>query len=291
MRKLQITDFELEQAFVLYKAGSPIRKLAKEIRLSEESLVKILKEKGIYRTKQESARGGKSDAIIYDNALDILTPEALYWIGFIYADGHLAKDRPRIVLGLATIDKDHLQKFADFFGSGIKVFESDKPGKERLGYLASGSWRVQFSSTKIYNRLIQLGIEPRKTYNNVIVNELLRNSRDFWRGVIDGDGCIYINKQTINGIKYERPVLTLAGNECTINCFLEYVRSLGIEVNATIRKSKRSAILCETYISANKLIMNTLNTLKILYKDSTIYLDRKYEKYLEVINKYEKPTI
>ncbi len=281
MKKLQITDFELEKAIVLYKSGSPLRKLAKQVKLSEEGLRKLLEEKNVLRTKQESARGGKSKAIINDNALDILTPEAMYWIGFLYADGHIAKDRPRILLALSAIDKNHMQKFANFFGKDLNLMLI-KGGMKSNGYISNDAYRVAFSSQKIYDRLISLGFTHRKTYES-IPNDILKYSRDFWRGVIDGDGSIYINKGALE--KYDTPTLNLSGNEETIICFLNYVKNLGIEVKVSLERSKISSVLCEVDLRAHDLVMNTLNN---LYKDSTVYLDRKYEKYLEIINKNQQ---
>lgn len=289
---ISITDLRVQRALVLYKTGKGIKAIRDELHLDENVIKRFLKEEGLLLTASESVRRAKSTALIKDDALDVLTPEALYWIGFIYADGHLAKDRPRIVVGLAEVDKTHVQKFVDFFGVGIKIFQSDVAGKDCLGYKSSASWRGQFSSRRIYDRLISLGIEPGKTYKLTIIPDVLKYSRDFWRGVIDGDGSIYINNHKIQNVKgedvhYPKLCLGLCGNETTINSFLEYVISLGIQVNATIKKSKKSKILYETSLSANEL---TTNTLEILYKNAPVYLDRKYQKYLEVIKKYKKPT-
>lgn len=88
-------------------------------------------------------------------------------------------------------------------------------------------------------------------------------------------------------IIYNIPCLDLCGNETTINCFIEYVKSLGIEVRTTINKSKKSKILYTVTFRAKDLVINTL---EILYKEANVYLERKYQKYLEVIEKYKKPT-
>lgn len=240
-----------------------------------EPLRRILTELGLLRNRNEALRLAKSDAVINDDALDILTPQALYWVGFIYADGHLARNRPRIVLGLSEIDRSHVDKFCNFFGTGIKSFESDKKGVVRMGYECNASWRGQFSSQRIYNRLKELGIAPGKTYE-ITPHGLLMNSRDFWRGVVDGDGSVS-NGNTID--------ISLSGHENTIKGFLDFINRSGIITFNSGYKSKKSDHLWSCSLHSNI----AKDILYLLYENATVYLDRKYEKYIEIKNKPTKP--
>ena len=108
MKKLESTDLKVIQALVLYKTGKKVKDICKDLHLDSQILNRNSKELGIKREHGESVRAGKSDSVVRHDAIDILTSEALYWIGFLYADGHIEKDRPRIRLVLSNIDRTHL---------------------------------------------------------------------------------------------------------------------------------------------------------------------------------------
>jgi hypothetical protein len=255
MKKLQDTDPRVQEAIVLYTSGLAVRPICEKLKMDSTSLRRILIEKGLLRTKAEAIQKGKSKVDIKHDVLDLLTPEALYWIGFLYADGHIEKDRPRISLTLTKIDTAHLLKFKEFFGTGLKVRT-----------LGSGYLRVAFSSQKIYDRLIELGFSNRKSYN-IIPHRLIKTSKDFWRGCIDGDG--WICSTGVNCIG-------LCGHENTINDFLEFIKLSGISHKATCRKVKKRENLWQCDLRAQNVVKQLIT---LLYKDSTVHLERKYDQF------------
>lgn len=275
-RRINITDPRVIQAVEMYKAGKGVKPVCKELRMDGTTLNRFLVELGLKRTHAEVVRGGKSAAVINDHALDVLTPEALYWIGFMYADGHIPKDRPRISLTLSVEDKSHLTKFAKFFGENIPITHTVKKGMASNGYVSNDAFRVQFSSKALHQKLLDLGFTNRKTWD-ITPHYLLKYSRDFWRGVVDGDGCLW-HKKYKDQIRY--CALSLSGNEKTLEDFLSFVKLSGVEPKAKVRKEpKREFLWTLTFSSGIGLAVANL-----LYKDAPIYLDRKYEKYLSWID-------
>ncbi len=268
MKKLQITDSKVTEAIVLYKAGKAVRPICDELHIDSMVLRRFLKELGILRTRGEAIRGGKSEAVIKDDVLDILTSDALYWIGFLYADGHIEKDRPRVALTIGEKDKSHLDKFRQFFGDGILVRQVEIRNLKANGYYSNPAFRVEFSSKKICNKLISLGFTNRKTWD-ITPHDFLKNSRDFWRGVVDGDGWIFRTKTIGVGI---------CGHENTVAEFLAYINRAGVSTETKGFKSKKRDFLWQCELHQNK----ATSTLKILYENATTYLDRKYQKYLEI---------
>jgi predicted transcriptional regulator len=120
MKKLQITDFKVQQSIVLYKSEKSLMDIAKEMHIDRSVLQRFLVEVGELRSRGEVIRSAKSKSVIKDNCLDILTPEALYWIGFLYADGHIEKEpRKVITLTLGEVDIEHLNKFRMFFADSL----------------------------------------------------------------------------------------------------------------------------------------------------------------------------
>lgn len=285
MKKLQSTDSKIIQALVLYKAGKQVKDICKELHLDSQILNKFAREAGIKRDHAEAVRKGTSYATIKDDALDILTSDALYWIGFLYADGHIEKTpRTRISITLSEKDKDHLKKFNQFIASGTLDIR-DVTGKSRKKNPAPGQknfdykyFRIAFSSRKIYDRLTELGFTSNKTLALVPI-EILKWSRDFWRGVVDGDGWVYESNTKRSDDKYKYPVIGVSGTEDTNKEFLNFVKLNNINHHSNYRKDKKANVwTIDIQGSIAKAILN------LLYKDSTIYLDRKYQKYLELCN-------
>lgn len=282
--KYTVTTPVISEAIKMYQSGIAIRPICKQLHVDGTTLRNLLIQEGLLRTRAEAVRGGKSDAVIKDNILDLLTPEVLYWIGFIYADGNMEKPpRCRISVTLAEKDKSHVEKFANFFGTDIpikEVTEKDKrnhpaPGQKNFDYKY---FRASFSSQKIYNKLLEFGLTHRKTYN-LIPHEVLKNSRDFFRGVVDGDGWACFSNEKRYGGKYDTGEIGLSGTKDTLISFLEFVKLSGIVTATTPYKDKRANVWkMSIHSKPAQLILN------LLYKGSTVYLNRKYEKYLQIVN-------
>lgn len=283
MKRLQITDNRIQEAIVLYKSGITIKPICKQLHLDGTVLRKFLIDEGILKTRSNAVRSGKSDGIVKDDALEVLTSEALYWIGFLYADGHIEKQpRNRIALTLAEVDYNHLEKFANFFGQDLTIRDVTQKGEKKTypkGQINFDSkyWRVAFSSVEIYNRLVELGFSHNKTLS-LTPHELLKMSRDFWRGVIDGDGTLYYTNDSRANGKYNTLILSLSGTYDTNIEFLNYLKLNNIFTEAKPINDKRANVW-ETVISD----VNS-KAIKLLYKDATVYLERKYQKYLKIIN-------
>ena len=254
MKKLDISDPRIQQAIVLYNNGKAIRPICKELQMDGEALRKVLIKEGLLRTRSKAGQIGKGISLVNDDAFDELTPEVIYWIGFLYADGHIEKERPRISLTLTPVDLTHMEKFAAFIGCKVRT-------------LGDGNHRVAFSSLKIHQRLQELGFTNRKTWD-IDPHILLKNSRDFWRGVVDGDGWIFYTKQQCVGV---------CGHKNTLLEFMSFINRMGVISKTNPYKDKRREFIWRIDLHHHK----AKGTANLLYKDATIYLDRKYKIYLE----------
>jgi hypothetical protein len=211
------------------------------------------------------------------DAFNILTPESLYWIGFLYADGYIRikKNRYLISLDLSTKDKIHLEKFKTFLSAGVTI--RDRIRKKILNgeikeYFTS---IITISSKPLVDRLISLGFTSNKTYDAVVHPDLVK-SKDFWRGVIDGDGWI----SNTHTRQYLYTWLGLCGTIDTVQSFIEFVKHNNIQTDVTTARFKKGTK--NNYVTAfvNNVAKQVLD---LLYKDSTLYLNRKYEKYIELM--------
>ncbi|MBZ9572899.1 hypothetical protein KJA17_01785 [Patescibacteria group bacterium] len=119
-----------------------------------------------------------------------------YVLGFIVADGSVWKRKDRkdsYIMNITSKDRRHLEKIKEAISSQYKL------GLKSSGYTGRKEYSfIQVSNKEICEDLINLGIVPRKTYNNL--NSIKVPDKyfpDFVRGFFDGDGSVYIYK--VNG--------------------------------------------------------------------------------------------
>ncbi|NJL55760.1 hypothetical protein HC928_11630 [bacterium] len=196
-----------------------------------------------------------------------MTADVEYWLGFLLTDGcvYAPKGRtPRIELRLAACDFEHIEKFRVFFQSTHTITFHRK----------QNACSVVIPSAHLADRLATFGVVPRKTYIQQSVPECLRTSSDFWRGVIDGDGCIHTTGR--------RGVSLVSANMFLLDDFVAYVRT--IESNNCYgqafkaeKHGKTAAIVCV------QDVLRSSQTLQQLYK-SGVSLNRKYLKAKELID-------
>lgn len=202
------------------------------------------------------------------------TEEKAYWLGFLYADGSVGSNDNRVELGLAEKDYNHLVKFKNFIGLNNSI--SYRPQTK--------SYRYSFKDKTFKENLIKLGCIPQKSLilkfpsEEQVPTYLLRH---FMRGYFDGDGH-FTNTDSCFEAGY-------IGTQDFIEKSLERMPSeLNLKIDSKIKDVHRKDG-AKTYSFYS--LKDVYNFLNYLYKDSNIYLDRKYEHYLDFIkngSKYHK---
>lgn len=196
------------------------------------------------------------------------TEEKAYWLGFLYADGSIYKDKKgyyRFELGLKESDIKHIEKFKNFIESKHEIKYREK----------TKSNRISFIDNKFCLDLIKLGCIEKKSLilkfpTKEQVPEYLINH--FIRGYFDGDG--YMSKREKHPHKWGYRVLN-----CNLLGTLEVLQSI-LEIvglkNDIVKKDKR--LLSNAYffsLSGD----NARKFSDFLYKNATIYLERKKQNY------------
>lgn len=252
----------------------------------EMSLTKISQEIGASRkrfTEWLKGRGhlvsNPSKTYVQNEAFFevINTEEKAYWLGFLYADGYVGEKLRNnkvksmsLSLCLAKIDEKHLHKFAKSLNSDALVKDkiSKCNGKEFM------SCKITIYSTKMCRDLVKLGCTPRKgnflkfPTEDIVSDDLLPH---FVRGYIDGDGCIMHNKNKNGGR------LMVLG---TYDFLTGMIERMGWRKKRLTQANKTSAPIFSIDYSAKEETAKMLND---LYANASIYLDRKYKKYNEII--------
>lgn len=202
---------------------------------------------------------------VNDHIFDTIdTEEKAYWLGFLYADGNVKYCHTswRIELTLQEQDLAHVQKFAGFVSC-----EKEPKYREK-----TKAYRFSFSSRRMAEALIDKGCIPNKSLvltfpsHDIVPPELMCH---FIRGYFDGDGCISLQELVHSIRKY----VSLLGTK-------EFLEGLIKETSiggAIVKKEKRTT--SNTYtLTWHKKEGNEM--LDYMYSNATIYLQRKYDKYL-----------
>lgn len=217
------------------------------------------------------------------------TPEKAYWLGFIYADGSINAVKGRTTLsleiGLQLSDEMHLHKF-------LKSLNSNNPIQHRVYHNYKNnknyeSCRTIINCTAMCKDLINLGCVPNKSLilkfpkNDIVPENLMSH---FIRGYFDGDGGIfYLEKKYHNNLRnndYDTWVCRcyFTGNIQFITELKKYLETkVGIIVGKITPDKRSKAISISIYGKDNIKKFG-----EYIYKNSTVELDRKKEKFDEI---------
>lgn len=227
----------------------------------------------LYQLKKRnlpSVKGGHRKRKLNEKRFTVLDEQSAYWLGFIMADGCLLRTtklykRPnRLVIQLSSIDRDHLEKFKEFLETDAEITTFTPKGT----FSTNDICRISVNSTELCKTLMDYGISERKTGNEIVPILPDRLIRHFIRGYFDGDGCI-----TIGSRGY--PSFSICGNRHLLSYIQVYLVS-DCNLNFTkIVKDKRHENIYSLHYTGNQ----TATIYDYLYKDSTIYLKRKRDKF------------
>ena len=241
----------------MYLKGKSINKISKELKISRSRFSIYLKQQDI----KVNAMPHKKN--IQENIFDVIdTEEKAYRLGFLYADGCVGNNgRTDIGLGLAIKDLCHIKKFKNFLKWNGKIYTDDI------------KCRISFKNKHMHNSLVELGCVPKKSLILKFPSEdkLPKNlQRHFIRGYFDGDGCFCNTEKTFE--------ISIIGTQDMLEniCKISNINKQRIySLNTKSKEVKRISFGKKELID---------NFLEFIYLDSTIYLDRKYQKYINYKN-------
>ena len=258
--------------------GYSLQKVADIYGLSIRTIYQNFKKHNLERrTNQENSRVYELNHRFFET---IDTEEKAYWLGFMYADGYISKlknsNTRKVGLSIGIEDRSHLEKFN-------KCLESNYPIREYTvgssGYKIGAKYcRLIIASPDMYGDLVRQGCVEHKTDvlkpPEHIESHLIRH---FIRGYVDGDGSITKANRKHYGYEYG---LNIVGTDD----MLTFIANNFLENGATtkplnLEKRKKEQSVSYIRYGGNN---NSEILLDYLYKDSKIYLDRKYERYLEL---------
>lgn len=213
----------------------------------------------------------------------IRNEEQAYWLGFLWADGSWSKTAPRcsgpnrLTLAQKLSEINHLQLFLD-------TLEADYPIRRFTGGYGTAVV-AHINSRPLCISLERLGFarKDQRIHIPPITPSLLHH---FVRGYFDGDGCLSVYTQTVGNAIINKQEWSLTGHPE----FIANIRQL-IEQNVDV--SHRVKI--KTYKRTNKAVTlrygrksDIIALHDYLYQDTTVYLDSKYQQFVEFFNREKK---
>lgn len=206
------------------------------------------------------------------------TESKAYILGFIFADGCMSRFKSGLLqlsIELKQSDQYLLERF-------YKEMQCDRPLYLRSRYRKNtlcSSAILNIGIKKICNDLIHLGVHPNKIYTAKYPKISQSFHRHFIRGYFDGDGHIGIDKQN-------RATISIIGSEN----FCEEIQK-----QFSINDIQVRIIITEFTDGQNNLFRlkctrksEIIKIRDFFYKDSDIYLARKYNTFKRVHYKTNK---
>jgi len=270
-RARMLTATQAAEIVSRYQVGERTRDIAAAFGVSRDLIWETLRRSGVAARNPSEAHTRHS---LRHDALDVLTPDAAYWCGFLFTDGTIVRRtgirrtcQPEVAVVLQRRDRDHLVKLRDFLGSTHAITPIAPATVALNGGQGTGAVRYTVCSRRLADRLTTLG-----RYGPA-VNSALAASRDFWRGCIDGDGTICIS----GGI----PQVKLVGSHWLLSAFVDFLGPVSSRRPLNVRPARNIYVVSVSYATAEKVVER-------LYADASTALDRKAATAAEILSVQEK---
>lgn len=239
-----------------------VKELSKMTGIGQERIMSILK------IKQVKLRPFGSHKNYYNNInhnyFKVINDEhKAYWLGFLYADGYNNEKLYQVEMTLKYEDKYILEELKKDCESiyDIKYKEVNLNGK------VFPCNRLTLYSKEISKDLKKLGCMQKKSLiikfptEEQVPDNLIHH---FMRGYFDGNGCISGNNFMLNSTK---------------DFLDEYIKRL--RNNTDISKAGYFSVDGQGHRWSHASKRDLQKIFNFLYKDATIYLHRKYNKFVK----------
>lgn len=208
---------------------------------------------------------------VNETFFDEFSETSTYLLGLIYADGNIAwnpeKGYYSLTITASEKDKAHLENIRNLLSSTKPLLYAPK----------TKSYRLIVNNKNLCQRLMHLGVTPRKSLTVKFPEIQEIYLRHFIRGVIDGDGNLrYVSRKRS---PYFEITIASGSLEFCKGIVKAIKESLGIGAN--IRKVAKNVYVIQYSCSRGEKLA------KYIYQDTTIFLNRKnleYKKLLEARN-------
>ncbi|MCU5076888.1 MULTISPECIES: hypothetical protein [Bacillus cereus group] len=270
------TDQHIIDMIRRYLAGESYRDIIRDYDVSQANFHALLRRRGIERRHTQYTANF--------HYFDVIDTEAkAYFLGFIYADGCVYRNTLKI--SISEVDIDILEKLKTETNSNHPIRITDPSSHpSSIGHRGNIA-TLEISQNIIREALESHGVVPNKTHllnriPHTIPKHLIRH---FIRGYFDGDGsfsCYELQSGKREGdYKYS---FGFVGTESFLLNIQKYIQeNAGIPFRGKMYKRFERNNNTRQLFGTGRV--QTLKFLDWLYGDSKVYLNRKYNKYRQLL--------
>lgn len=247
----------------LYNSGLSCAEIAKKFSCNRATIFYHLKRSGVsFRQKSgiKHCVHHKRRVLLEDFSLKENTPEFDYIIGILATDGNITRNMIRIEQADNNIEI--LENFKAFLSNKVEIKRTKH--HDQLYNL------LRFKNQDICDYLYTFGITPKKS--NTLKLKYL--NWDVLLGVFDGDGCLAMDKRKSGSWRFS----ITSGSIDFITQIKEFLEQENL--HPLIYKERNYYT-----ISVGK-ISEIFYIYEHLYKNSSYFLKRKYDKFCPLVEKF-----
>lgn len=266
----KIITEELKKEIIEFYQSYPmaIKTVCEKFNFSSPTVTKILKDIPRYPKALIFNPNLKED--FFD---EIDTEEKAYFLGLLISDGNVFSDetgrQASISITLDSNDEYILNTFRKVLGANTSIAHDSR-----------GCSQIAVRSNKMAKALAKYGVVPRKSYITYlplnIPKEMLSH---LIRGIFDGDGSIQAHQ---HGTRFLHAFSFCGSHKLMqdiVNYFQEHLDLIGTISIYDYKDKELSDFKLQT-------VQDMYTFGEWIYKDATIYLKRKKDKYLEFKKHY-----
>lgn len=276
-RKYNAFQSELSNRIIeLHKAGFLHKDIRYILLVSDIGINKTLDRNNVPRMSYEERNQRYNRNSHYFDIID--NSDKAYILGWLFSDGNNFPDHNAISLSVQSEDveileyiKDQIQYEGDIRVKKVSI--GDKKYKDQALLCINDS----YMSKQLYN----LGLINNKsltlTFPTSIPEQYMSH---FLRGYFEGDGCIY------NDDKNNKTQTSIVGTYEFVIKIQEYMTKIGCK-SCVIKQNKKGKYKdSDTWIVRICGNKSSYKFLSWIYKDATMVLKRKYDKFLYMKDNY-----
>lgn len=240
------------------------KQIADMLCMSKTSVDTRMRNQDEIPVKASDRRSNQSDDLFFHK---IDTEEKAYLLGFIMADGCVYKQDLQFTIHRQ--DQYLLEWIKDILKSDSKITLHPNGPYCSLNVYSKTMSKDLETLNIVPNKSLKLQPPPKELIPDELYYHLIR-------GYFDGDGSIWEDKQ---GKNYR---FNMVG---TLDVLTEFRKQMGWKENTLRYANKGQYITYRMDYGGNGVCTRYLGQ---LYENATIYLTRKYEKYLSAKERYDK---
>lgn len=269
----------------MYTNGMNSNEIGKIIGVSGTTILRTLEKNGIKRRELSTALRTYPCNEHYFDVID--TEDKSYFFGLLFADGSLHNSLDTINISLQEGDKDILELMTTYIQPTKKLYYLDR-SKDKDSINRKNQYKMEINSIHMGNLLNSYGLIPNKSLIKQFPKVILNSNEDiikhFIRGYYDGNGGINVKLEENKNLRRTTIFISSTYQMC------DQIRMLFLtycNVNGFIDKNHTYNEVNNYILSVGKIYHVKL-ILDWMYSNSTIYLTRKYDKYLLLREKLEE---